>query len=154
MAHTISPLAQRASAQAGEQRFDRGLGRHAERLEEQGRDAELGQHAAVLPRILGRLEGHACERGGAGHGRDREREAAQVLGQAAGMRACIEPGRERRGILRRRCQAARVQQFEQRGRPQAAVEVLVQEHLRHGLQLLRERAGERGRHRRMVVPRG
>ena len=50
---------QRAAPQAGEQRLDDGLAAQAEGLQQQRRDAELGQHAAVGACILGGLEGHA-----------------------------------------------------------------------------------------------
>ena len=61
---------------------DRRLGWHAVGLEQQRRDAELGQHGAVGAGVLGRLEGHALQRGGRGHRRHGEVEALQVLLQA------------------------------------------------------------------------
>ena len=48
------------------------------------------------------------------------------------MRAGVEPARQRGGVVGRRRQAARAQQLEQRRRAQAAVEVLVQQHLGQG----------------------
>jgi hypothetical protein len=123
---------QRAAPQPGQQRLDRGVAVQAGRLEQQRRDAELCQQGALLAGVLGRLEGHALERERVRHRRHREGEALEVLRQAAGVGVGLEPGRERRHVLGRRPDAALPQQFEQRRRTQAAVQMLVQQHLGKG----------------------
>jgi len=122
---------QRAARQAVQQGLHRRVGRDAVGLEQQRRDAELGQHAALGTGVLGGLEGDAGQRLGRGHRRHRQREAAQVLVQRAGVGAGVEPGGQRVGVLGRRCDAALAQQVQQRGHAQAAVQVLVQQHLGH-----------------------
>ena len=57
------PAGQGAAGQAGEHGLHRGFGRHAVGLEQQRRDAELGQHRAVGQRVFSGLEGHAFQRG-------------------------------------------------------------------------------------------
>ena len=64
--------------------------------------------AAVGARVFGGLEGHALQRGGRGHRGHGQRKAFEVLHQAAGVGVGVEPGRQRRHVVRRgrRCRAA------------------------------------------------
>ena len=123
---------QGAAVQAGQQRFHGRLARHAVGLEEQRRDAELGQQRPVGVRVLGGLEGHAFHGRHAGHGGHRQREAFQVPFQAAGVGIRVEPGRQRGHVVLGRLQPALAQQRQQRGHAQAAVQVFVQQHLGQG----------------------
>jgi hypothetical protein len=113
---------QRAARQARQQGLDDGLGGQAVGLEEQRRNAELRQHAAVFAGVLGGLEGRRAPAPRAGQRCHRQREAPQVLGQAAGVRARIEPARQAADIGSRRVQIARAQQLEQGCDTQAAVQ--------------------------------
>jgi transposase len=83
----------------------------------------------------------------------REREAAQVLDQAAGVRTRVEPRGQRCGVVGRSIQTARTQQIEQGRRAQAAVEVIVQQHLGQRARPCRviEGMGRNRRHRCIVV---
>jgi hypothetical protein len=101
-------------------------------FKQQGRDAELGQHAAIGPRVFGGLEGHARQGLRRGHRRHGQRKAAQVVVQRPGMGAGVEPGGQAACIGCRAGDAALAQQVEQGGHAQAAVQVLVQQHLRAG----------------------
>jgi hypothetical protein len=122
---------QRALRQARQHGIDRRLGWHAVGLEQQRSDAELGQHGAVGACVLGRLEGHAPQRGGRGHRGHGEVEALQVLLQAVREGVLVEPAGEPGHVRRRAVQAAFGQQLQKGGHTQSAVQVFVQKHLRH-----------------------
>ena len=123
------PAGQRAVAQALQQRLHGRFATQAVDFEEQRRDAEFGQHCAVGTGVLGGLESDAPQRLRAGHGRHREGKAFEVFLQAAGVGVGVEPGRQAGLVGGRWRDAALAQQLQQGGHAQAAVQVLVQQHL-------------------------
>ena len=123
---------QRAACQPRQQRFDRGLGRHAEAFPQMRCTAQLGEHAAVGQCIFGGLEGHTFECRHAGHRGNRQAEALQIGRQAAGVGTAAEPLRQRVGVVDWQGDAACAGQFDQRGGTQAAVQMFVQQHLGQG----------------------
>ena len=130
MAHAAhnQTAGQFAALQAGQQGLDHGFAGHAVGFKQQRCDAEFSQHHAVVQGIFGGLEGHTFHRVGAGHGGHGEGKTFEILLQAAGMCIGLEPGRQAGLGVRRRRQATLLQQRQQGGHTQAAVQVFVQQH--------------------------
>ena len=74
---------QGASCQTTCQGFHDGFPRQAKRFQQQGCHAELGQHAAVQPRIFSRFKRHALAGLRGRHGRNRQGKTLQVALQTA-----------------------------------------------------------------------
>ncbi len=133
---------QGAACQAFEKRLDGGVAAHAVRLEEQRRNAELGEHGAVGARVFGGFEGDARQALRRCHRGHRQRKSFQVGSQTPGVRAALEPGLDARPVLRRQRQATPSQQIDQRRDAQATVQMIVQHHLGHGAQVQKQRVDE------------
>jgi hypothetical protein len=98
-----------------------------------GREPHLGVHDPVGGEILDLLGRHPLDVRGGLHDRDGVVECIQVADQrsAALARRRFEPGRELPRVpCRQRGVADLVGQVDQRGRPQASVKMLMQQHLR------------------------
>jgi hypothetical protein len=111
-----------------------------------GREPDLGVHHTVGGQVLGALGGHPGQRLGRLHDRDRVPERLQVqLQMPAPGRPGHRPG-QRLGVVAGQVAVPDgLRQLNDRGGPQTTVQVVVQQHLGHGPDLI-----ERQRHSIMV----
>ena len=97
---------------------------------EDRRETRLDVHHAVVVHVLDHLVGDALERLGGLHHAAGVREAFEVERQAAALRAAVKPLGQLAGVGGRQRGVALVPgQLDDRLRPQAAVEMVVQEDL-------------------------
>ncbi len=108
------------------------------------REPHLGVHHAVSGQVDGGLVGNPLDRVCGLHHGERVLEGRQVLQQVAGLGAAGEPRLQIVGVGRRQPPADRVRELEDGRHSQAAVEVIVQEHLGQMPSLF-----DRDRHRRL-----
>ena len=98
---------------------------------ELGREPDLGVHDAVGGEVLGALGGDALDRVAVLHHADRVGERLEVEHEVVALGAAVEPGRELLDVGRRQLAVVELLgELDDGRRPQAAVEVVVQEHLR------------------------
>ncbi len=119
-----------AVGETGQHGIDDGVQRQAGVDVQLGREPDLGVHHVVGREILDALEGHPVQGLGRLHHPDGVRERLQVAHQ----RSAVRRGAEERGEFvdvggRQVVVAVRLGEFEHRGRPQPAVEVVVQQRL-------------------------
>src|SRR5262245_50737787 len=100
---------------------------------EHGREARFDVHDAVAVHVLDHLVGDTLERGVGLHHAARVSKPFEVQRQAAALRPAVKPGGELARVAGgQRVVALFARQLDCRRRPQAAVEVVVQEDLGHG----------------------
>ena len=92
-------------------------------------EADLGVHAAVVGQVAGALGGHPVAGLRGLHDADRVFEGLEVETEVEAIGAPVEPVGQRGLVVGRKNVAGSVGQIQHRGRAEAAVEVVVEEHL-------------------------